>query len=309
MLLDKYISELLYRYQCVTVPGFGAFVTEVQSANVSGSASTFMPPRKVILFNSNIKNNDGLLANHIALSENSSYENVVVKIASVVNSWISALENKNKVTLENIGEIYVNGEYNWVFQPYTEINYLVSSFGLNSFVSPEMKREKLLKEVQVFEAKEPVVLISNKKRNYGYLKYAAAVTLFLGAGLSAYKIHYDQQVATDTLMVKKEVQREVQNRIQQATFFIDNPITTVELAVKEEKRPYHLVAGAFRSEDNAEKAQKLLIEQGYQATILEKNKYGLIPVAYGSFKMAEEAELLKTKLFKEDSIESWILID
>ncbi|WP_445456019.1 HU domain-containing protein [Flavobacterium sp. HNIBRBA15423] len=309
MLLDKYISELLYRYQCVTIPGFGAFVTEIQSAHISGSASTFLPPRKVISFNSNIKNNDGLLANHISLSEKITYENAVIKITSVVNSWISALENKDKISLENIGEIYVNGEYNWVFQPSNAVNYLVSSFGLNSFVSPEMKREALLKQVEVFEVKKPIVLIPEKKKNYSYLKYAAAVTLFLGAGLSAYKIQYDQKVATDTLTVQKEVQKEVQNRIQQATFFIDNPITTVELAVKEEKRPYHLIAGAFRSEINAEKAQNLLIEQGYPARILEKNKYGLIPVAYGSFKTSEEAESLKTKLFKEDSIESWLLIN
>jgi len=309
MLLDKYISELLYRYQCVTIPGFGAFVTEIQSAHISGSASTFLPPRKVISFNSNIKNNDGLLANHISLTEKITYENAVFKITSVVNSWISALENKDKVSLENIGEIYVNGEYNWVFQPSNTVNYLVSSFGLNSFVSPEMKRETLLKQVEVFEVKKPIVLIPEKKKNYSYLKYAAAVTLFLGAGLSAYKIQYDQKVATDTLTVQKEVQKEVQNRIQQATFFIDNPITTVELAVKEEKRPYHLIAGAFRSEINAEKAQKLLIEQGYPARILEKNKHGLIPVAYGSFKTSEEAESLKAKLFKEDNIESWLLIN
>lgn len=310
MLVDKYISELLYRYQCVTVPGFGAFISEMQSAQISGSASTFLPPRKVISFNHNIKNNDGLLANHIALQENVSYESAVVKITSVVNTWLFTLENKDKLHLDKIGEIHINGENNWIFQPENTVNYLVSSFGLNSFVAPEMKREALLKQVEIFEIKkEPIEVVPEKRSNYSYLKYAAAITIFLGAGISAYKIQHDQQVASDTLAIKKEVQQEVQNRIQQATFFIDNPITTVELAVKEEKKPYHLIAGAFRSDQNAEKALKMLLEQGYKAHILEKNKQGLIPVAYGSYATFEESEVERKNLNKDEDTGVWLLIE
>lgn len=309
MLLDKYISELLYRYQCVTVPGFGAFVSEIQSAQISGSASTFLPPSKIISFNSNIKNNDGLLANHIALQENISYENAVVKITAVVHSWLLTLENKDKLYLDKIGEIYVNGENNWIFSPSNKVNYLVTSFGLNSFVAPEMKREILLKQVEHFEVKEPIIVVPQKRKNYSYLKYAAAITLFFGAGISAYKIQHDQQVASETLAIKKEVQREVQNRIQQATFFIDNPVATVELAVKEEKKPYHLIAGAFRSEKNAEKALKMLLEQGYKAHILAINKQGLIPVAYGSYATFEESEIERKKLNKDEDTGVWLLIE
>ena len=187
MLVDKYISDLLYRYQCVTVPGFGAFVAENQTAQVNGSASTFLPPQKVISFNINIKNNDGLLANHIALQECISYEKALEKIANQVNYWVTALEIRDKVILENIGEIYVNGEYNWFFEPYKKINYLVTSFGLSSFVSPEMKREQLLKQVEIFEVKEPIVFTPERKKTYSFVKYAAAITLFFGAGVRLIK--------------------------------------------------------------------------------------------------------------------------
>ncbi|VXC19389.1 Sporulation protein [Flavobacterium sp. 9AF] len=310
MLLDKYISELLYRYQCVTVPGFGAFIAEIQSAQINGSACSFLPPRKVISFNNNIRNNDGLLANHIAMSENSTYESAVLKIDTVVKEWLIVLEKKDKITLENIGVIYVNAECNWIFQPSNETNYLVSSFGLNQFVVPEIRREKWVKQAEVFIKKEPIVLLPEKKKNYSYLKYAAAITVFLGTGLFAYKVMHDQQVANDTLKVKKEVQEEVQNRIQRATFFIETPtILDSEVTLAEVVKPYHLIAGAFRSEINAEKAKKLLEEQGYQAQVLAKNNHGLIPVAYGSFETAEEAELLKSKLYREENIDSWLLIN
>ncbi len=309
MLLDKYISDLLYRYQCVTVPNFGAFVTENHSSQVSGSASTFLPPRKVISFNVNIKNNDGLLANHIALQESISYDKALEKINYQVNTWVLALENRDRVVLHNIGEVYVNGEYNWVFEPFQTINYLVSSFGLSTFIAPEMKREQLLKQVEAFEVKEPILLVPQKKKTYSFIKYAAAVTLLLGAGTAAYKIQHDQQVATDTLLVQKEVQRKVEQSIQQATFFIGGPSVSVQLPVKEESMPYHIIAGAFRSEKNAEKAAKMLLEEGYKAHILEKNKQGLTPVAYGSYKTMEEAEAERKKLNKDEDIGAWLLID
>jgi hypothetical protein len=77
MKLEKYIDQLLFRYQCVTVPGFGAFLTETQSTQWIESTNTFSPPKKLLSFNSNIKNNDGLLANHIATTEKITYETAV----------------------------------------------------------------------------------------------------------------------------------------------------------------------------------------------------------------------------------------
>ena len=124
MKIEKYISELLYRYQCVGVPGFGAFLCEWQSAQVIVAQNSFVPPKKIISFNSHIKNNDGLLANHIALQEKISYENAVSKIQTQVVFWLEKLENKESLVLENIGEIFSNSENNFVFKPNTAINYL-----------------------------------------------------------------------------------------------------------------------------------------------------------------------------------------
>ena len=55
MKIEKYIAQLLYRYQCVTVPGFGAFLTEIQSAKLNESTNSFFPPKKIVSFNSQIK--------------------------------------------------------------------------------------------------------------------------------------------------------------------------------------------------------------------------------------------------------------
>jgi hypothetical protein len=291
MQIEKHISDLLYRYQCVTVPGFGAFLTEIIPAHVTGSASSFFPPKKVVSFNANVKNNDGLLANHVALQEKMSYELAVIKINEVVNEWSYLLQNRNRVVVKNIGEISVNNEMNWVFEPANTVNYLTDAFGLSSFVSPEITREVLHQQVEALEERAPIIFTPQRKRNYSYLKYAAVFTVMLGAGTFGYKMYYDQQILEQTLIVEKKVQEKVQQQIQEATFVLSNPIASVALAMPEEKLPYHLVAGAYRSEENANKAIAELVAAGFEkAKMLPINKHDLYPVVFASFKTLKEAQ-------------------
>ena len=313
MQIEKHISDLLYRYQCVTVPGFGAFLTETVSAHVTGSASSFFPPKKVVSFNANVKNNDGLLANHVALQEKMSYELAVIKIGDVVNEWTYLLQNRNRVVLKNIGEISVNNEMNWVFEPANTVNYLTDSFGLTPFVSPEITREVLKQEVEALEEKAPIIFTPERKKDYSYLKYAAIFVVMLGAGGFGYKTYYDQQIETKTLAVQKNVQEKVQQQIQQATFVINAPVEAVELSVAapvEEKMPYHLVAGAYRSEENANKAIAELKAAGFEnAKMLSMNKHNLYPVVYGSFKNLNEAQTERKNIQKSHNAEAWLLIE
>jgi hypothetical protein len=313
MQIEKHISDLLYRYQCVTVPGFGAFLTETVSAHVTGSASSFFPPKKVVSFNANVKNNDGLLANHVALQEKMSYELAVIKINDVVNEWTYLLQNRNHLVLKNIGEISVNNEMNWVFEPTNTVNYLTDSFGLTPFVSPEITREVLKKEAEALEEKAPIIFTPERKKDYSYLKYAAIFVVMLGAGGIGYKSYYDQQITNETLLVEKNVQEKVQQQIQQATFLINAPVEAVKLSVAapvEEKMPYHLVAGAYRSEENANKAIAELKASGFEnAKMLPLNKHNLYPVVYASFKTLNEAQIERKNIQKTHNAEAWLMIE
>jgi len=310
MILEKHISDLLYRYQCVSVPGFGAFLTEIVSAHVTGSASSFFPPKKVVSFNANVKNNDGLLANHVALQEKMSYDLAVIKIGEIVNEWTYLLQNRNRVVLKNIGEISVNNEMNWIFEPANTVNYLTDSFGLSSFVSPEITREVLKQEVEALEEKAPIIFTPERKKDYSYLKYAAVFVMMLGAGGFGYKNYTDQKFEEQRLLVEKNVQQKVQQQIQEATFVISNPIHTVELAVVEEKMPYHLVAGAYRSEENAKKAIAELNAAGFEkAKMLPLNNHKLYPVVYVSFKTLSEAQIERKNIQKSHNAEAWLLIE
>jgi hypothetical protein len=322
MKIEKYISELLYRYQCVGVPGFGAFLCEWQSAQVIVAQNSFVPPKKVISFNSHIKNNDGLLANHIALQEKISYENALNKIQTQVVFWLEKLENKESLVLENIGEIFSNSEHNFVFKPNTAINYLTDSFGLAGFNSPEIVRaNQITSEVEpiveapvsidnTVEEETPVIPLNGKNRTKNWMKYAAAVAVFASAGTYGYKMYFDYTIEQQTSIVEKTVQEKINQKLQEATFVIPNPINAVDLTLEEtHTEKYPVVAGAFRSKQNAIKAMNDLISKGFEAHLLTENKYGLIPVAFGSFSNLNEAQNLKTEIKAKDSVEAWLLID
>ncbi len=313
MNIELYISQLLYRYQCVTVPGFGAFLTEIQSAQLIESSHSFFPPKKMISFNAHLKNNDGLLANHIAQAEKTSYEYAVSAIQYEVHNWKKALQEKGLFSIKNVGNFSLNADNNLIFTPYDQTNYLTNSFGLSAFVSPVVKREIFEQKIEALEENieenEVIEFIPQRRKSSAYLKYAAIFVLGLGlTGAVGYPV-YQQQIANETIIVEQSVQKQVQNKIQEATFFIENPIPAVTLTVKEEKMSYHIMAGAFRDEKNAQKKFKELSNLGYKARRIPQNKHGLYPVLYGSYTTFAEANKAKEEIIKTDNPDAWVLIE
>ncbi|MBA4276836.1 SPOR domain-containing protein [Flavobacterium sp.] len=309
MNIESYIAQLLYRYQCVTVPGFGAFLTEIQSAQLIESSNSFFPPKKMISFNAYLKNNDGLLANHIAQAEKTSYEYAISAIQYEVFNWKKALQENGLFSIKNVGNFSLNADKNLIFTPYDQTNYLTSSFGLSAFVSPMVKREIFEQKIEALEEKEVIDFIPERRRTSAYLKYAAVFVLGLGlTGAIAYPV-YQQQIANETIIVEQSVQKQVQNKIQEATFFIKNPIPAVTLTVKEEKMSYHIMAGAFRDERNAQKKFEQLSSQGYKARRIPQNKHGLFPVLYGSYATFAEAEKAKQEIQKTENPDAWVLVE
>jgi hypothetical protein len=309
MKIETYIAQLLYRYQCVTVPGFGAFLTEIQSAQLVESSNSFFPPKKLISFNAYLKNNDGLLANHIAQTEKTSYEYAVSAIQYEVFNWKKTLQETGVFSIKNVGDFCLNADRNLIFTPYDQTNYLSSSFGLSPFVSPMVKREIFEQQLEALEENDTIQLVPETRNKYAVLKYAAIFVLGLGLTATVGYPIYQNEIETQKIIVETAVQRQVQNKIQEATFFIESSIPAVTLTVKEGKLPYHIMAGAFRDEDNAQRVFEDLSEKGYKAKRIERNKHGLYPVLYGSFSTYAEAEKLKNEIRAKENPEAWILIE
>lgn len=302
MTLAKYISDLLYRYDCVIVPNFGGFVANKISAKVNHYTHTFYAPTKQLTFNAHLKNNDGLLANYIATAKNITYVNAVRFIETEVAKWQTAL-SQEELELENIGNLYKNEDSAIIFEPVYTINYLTSSFGLDNYVSPAIKRfiEKDKAIIPIYRAE------NSKEKTPTFIKYAAAAVIVFALGTVGWKQY--QNYTYNNLVAQSELQQQKINKtIQEATFVISNPLPAITLNVAKKTHNYHIIAGAFREPTNATKKLQQLLKKGYHAKILGVNKWNLTQVAYESFDSRRDAINKLNSIRRTDSKDAWLLI-
>jgi len=266
MTLATYISDLLYRYECVIVPNFGGFVSNEISAKVNHFTHTFYAPSKQLTFNANLKNNDGLLANYIASSKNISFSKALDYINKEVDSWEKTLKNE-ELSIENIGTFTVNANGNYIFEPANTINYLTASFGLSSYNSPAIKRIEYQQKVKQLETIAPVLPTKESTRKTpAFIKYAASAAILFAIGTLSWN-EYQKTKYNNLVLEAEQQQQKVEKSIQEATFVISNPLPAITLNVTKQTYNYHIVAGAFREPINAEKKLNELIKKGYNAKI------------------------------------------
>lgn len=317
MVLESYIKDLLYRYDCVVVPNFGGFVANKKSSTISNGK--FSAPSKQISFNSLLSDNDGLLANHIARTEKMPYETVINYINFEVQEWINKLLD-GELELKGIGSFYLI-EDKIQFEPENKINYLTTSFGLSTFtatpilsltVENQKETRQLYKEqVETIEKSTPVFISPEKRENkYRFLKYAAVFLLTASIIGVFTKKQLDNQWEKNQLVQLNQQQKAQEYKIQQATFVMDAPLPTITISKKEEKTiaKYHIIAGAFRNEENAKSKVAQLKNIGFKASIVGKNKWHLTQVAFNSFTTLKEANNTLARIKKTTAKDAWLLV-
>lgn len=297
MRLANYIQDLLYRYDCVIVPNFGGFITNKVGAIVDEHHHTFYPPTKQITFNTNVKHNDGLLANYIAKSEDISFENANELISKTVQQWRIQLKSES-VFIDTIGEISLNKEAQLIFEPSNVTNFLTEAYGLASYTSASISRNA--------QKAIPIHTLSSKKSFVPvFAKYAAAAAIILTVGVLGYK-NYQENLQQEFYANQEKA---LEQKIQSATFVISNPLPTIELNVKKEvAKPFHIIAGAFQFPENAQKKVMQLKKKGYKAEILGVNKWGLTQVTFESFSDRQLALTALRTIRENVSEEAWMLI-
>lgn len=294
------------------VPEFGAFLTHVKSAFIDKTAHTFYPPSKVLSFNSQLQSNDGLLISYIAKAEKSSYENVQEEMAKTVEEWRKQLKKGETLILQNIGSFKPTKEGKLIFQPTKQTNFLTSSFGLSSVVSTPILREVLKEEVEVLEEKVPFIITPEQRKKNEFrplLKYAAILLLALSAGFTGYRT-YDQSI-TNELVSQQKAQEIISNSIQEATFFdtkpMELPVFRVDVTKKVTKKRHHIIAGAFRERNNADRKIKQLRNKGFDAFLVGQNKFDLYQVAFDSFENPKQALEVLKQIRLTESRDAWLL--
>ncbi len=393
MKLSKYILDLLYRYELVIIPDLGGFLVKPVSAQIDEKTHVFSPPAKRLGFNAQLKENDGLLANHIAAVDKMPYETAVNFIKFEVKELLEKLKEQD-VNLEGIGAFSLNSEGNLLFNPDSNANFLTESFGLSNITSSvihRVKREEnelnLVFDTITEEISAKEIALSNEVSRSGgarFMKYAAGLILLLGLGylllmnfgdksgetiassdannsqvkeLQEAKFEIPGNLAKINLRVEKlegseeetneiitentndEVSNNETNTTSEETATEDSteessetstPVVTSdetsenttdntvkplndtptsnEVSLSSETGKYHIIAGAFKSPQNADKKVLQLKAKGFDSHIVGINKWELTQVAFASYSTKEEAKQALEEIKRSEAKDAWILV-
>ena len=305
MKLSQYISDLLYRYECVTIPEFGAFLSKPISARIDNATSNFYPPQKQLSFNVQLKSNDGLLTSYISEIEKISYEKANYKIQKQVVQLKSRLKKGETIVFKHIGELTPSKKGIISFSPSSHLNYLSDAFGLVSFVSPTISRKSFVKDSKPNDA---IKLPSRGERSKQFIRYASMVIVFMGLGGSIWSNLHLAEIEKENILAQREANITLESKIQEATFVIDRPLPAVTISLKKKTNEFHIVAGAFRVEANCKKKLQQLKELGYNAQRIGVNRYGLHQVVYESFEIRKDAEKALSEIRKVHNRSAWMLV-
>ncbi len=127
------VKELLFRHDCVIIPGFGAFIGNYFPARIDRKEGLFEPPSRKITFNRHLTGNDGLLIGHISSVTGVGYG----EARDIVNEWSAELRSRimsdHPVTIDHLGTFSLNYDRAIVFEPDLTVNYLLTSYGLSAY--------------------------------------------------------------------------------------------------------------------------------------------------------------------------------
>ena len=315
MKVEDYIKQLLYRYECVIVPGLGAFVTQRRSSVYDSEGHRFTPPSKHVTFNKAIQNQDGLLAETIAKAESMDFESAKFKIKLFVDDFLTALYQDKTLNLSKLGVFSLDTEFKISFEPEETQNYFVDSFGLEAFglvslAKSDLSIDEALKEVPpvrtLAESTSEEKHISNRRP---YLKYAAVGIVAVGLASFIGLYQYNNHVISYNYTESQKAETLLQKRIQSAEFNFTFPNLDLETNKVETILPkYHIIAGAFRIEANAERKVKLLQQKGYSASLIGENAYGLHQVAFASYSDKETALKYLRKIKSIENPDAWLFV-
>ena len=140
MNIEKELKQLMLKNECVIVPGFGAFITHYEGAQIYPGQNQFLPPSKTVSFNRLLSSSDGLLLSAISLSNNVSYSDAKLFVEKQVNQWNLSLEKQETIIIKEIGKLQKTKDDKIDFISGLTENLSLASYGLNRMYHHPVER-------------------------------------------------------------------------------------------------------------------------------------------------------------------------
>ena len=129
--IGDYLKKLLYQYDCLVVPGLGAFLSHAVSASYNERDGLFLPPRRRLAFNEAMRLDDGILTNYLMFHEQCNREAALRHIDAFVQEIRQSAHLEGSYAIAGIGLFSLNAENSLQFDPELRHNFLSSAYGLS----------------------------------------------------------------------------------------------------------------------------------------------------------------------------------
>lgn len=171
--LIKHIEQLLYRQECVVVPGLGAFILHTEESYKDNAKGLIYPSRTRLSFNAALNQNDGLLVQSYSEAFSFGYKRSLALLESDVQEVKQKLLSSGVVSLGQIGKLTQDRVGGGIrFLPNEEHPFSVQYYGLQPVsILPR------LTEIAATESKPP--------RRQGDIYYVPVNLKHLAYGTSA----------------------------------------------------------------------------------------------------------------------------
>lgn len=307
------VSELLFEHDCVIIPGFGAFISNLQPASTSPDSNKIHPPSKKIAFNPSLVSNDGLLAHHLSTQNSISFSDALKRINIEVAQIKKELETGNSVLFPEIGNFSLNADRKISFEPLNTLNYNLSTYGFKPIDLFEVNRveaepsieKKIAAETIKFELEEeapgymehPAVKSGKHKKILLYSLSAYMPVLAIIWILFIYKEPFTGTQQSKIVPVETQPKVEL---IEEES--IPNKSNTIE--PKENIKPEVSVTQAVKPEPTAENNTEIVRTE---SSVIVNQRSGRYYVIGGSFNTLNRAEILLNEFKNQNFTEANII--
>ena len=301
--LSQNIEKLLFNNDCVIIPTIGGFIAHYSPASIDLIEQQVFPPKKTISFNSKLVNNDGLLANQIALEENLSYEKASEKVNIYSQEIESDLFNNKIVHFSNIGKLYFNSDSKLEFVP-ENTNFLRDAYGLPDLdCTPVLRNREILKrtlkEEKVLKTQKLVVAQKNK---IPLPKLAAAAILLILAFSSPYIYKsFISGTQSNTPIAKLENTTD-SNKTSTASLLPNSTITEGNTSNELEAEKEELAEELIEEKQTTEVIEETHVAKESEEEAIDKTKEHVekFVIVLGAFGKRKNADRLAKKLAKDN---------
>lgn len=335
-MISEQIRLLLFKNDCVVIPGLGGFILNHLPAAYDEKDKRFYPARALPFFNKQLQSNDGLLAAALVNQEKYDYNSALKEINRFVEQVKDTLSDKREYAMPGLGEFKQNQEGQITFFPDKNTNADRETYGLDS-----LKIEPLVKPKQIQrKAMAPI-----RKKSIGWITMAASLALIILGGwiinnavdtpfgkqwgiLNPFGHSYHSNApisnpendaapeeSANSPEEEVDMTKDMPEAVTQAPEVDYTKNIETEQVQTEEFNPsasstdsvYYIVIGAFKNYKNAERLEKKIKHEGYSACTYQAQEGDWIRVCAERHTQRFEAEERLGFIRSSANSKAWIL--